>query len=82
MAAPLSSETSALLDQVAQLSDALRNGQQGAREGLLHSCGSLMAELSHPMETMLMVLWSQVRFTCESFMYPCLPVPSMQPENT
>ncbi|CAJ2501183.1 Uu.00g040360.m01.CDS01 [Anthostomella pinea] len=39
--------------------DGLKNGQQGAREGLLGACSKLVAELSHPSETMLALLWSQ-----------------------
>jgi hypothetical protein len=56
---PPSPATLALLDQLDQFSNALRNGQPGAREGLLGACGRLIPELSHPSETMLQLLWAQ-----------------------
>ncbi|KAH7402918.1 O-methyltransferase [Pyrenochaeta sp. MPI-SDFR-AT-0127] len=56
---PLSKTTLSLLDQIAQLSNGLRDGHQGAREGLLGACASLISELSHPSETMLHLLWAQ-----------------------
>jgi hypothetical protein len=59
MSAPPSKTTTALLDSIAELSDGLKNGRQGAREGLLGACASLISELSHPTETMLQVLWAQ-----------------------
>ncbi|KAL6703085.1 hypothetical protein ACN47E_010222 [Coniothyrium glycines] len=55
----LSETTLSLLTTIAELSHALKNGQQGAREGLLGSCARLIAELSHPSENMLQLLWAQ-----------------------
>ena len=49
----------ALVDSIAKLGEGLRNGEQGAREGLLGACSKLIAELSHPSETMLHLLWAQ-----------------------
>lgn len=60
MAADKPSEAAlALLDDISGLSDGLKNGQQGARERLLGACSRLISELSHPSETMLMLLWAQ-----------------------
>ena len=60
MASQVSPTVKDLLAQVAQLGDGLQNGQPGSREGLLGVCSALIGELSFPMETMLMLLWSQV----------------------
>jgi hypothetical protein len=57
--APPSERTLSLLDNIAELSDGLKNGRPGAREGLLGACASLVSELSHPSETMLQLLWAQ-----------------------
>lgn len=51
--------TLSLLDQISKLGEGLKNGQQGAREGLLGACSRLISELSHPSESMLMLLWAQ-----------------------
>ncbi|KAL6151324.1 hypothetical protein ACJBU6_10309 [Exserohilum turcicum] len=61
MAADATRTTAALelLESVAQLSDGFRNGAPGAREGLLDACRSLIAEISHPSENMLELLWAQ-----------------------
>jgi hypothetical protein len=59
MTAPPSKNALSLLDNIAELSDRLKNGRQGAREGLLGACASLISELSHPSETMLQLLWAQ-----------------------
>ncbi|KAL5114954.1 hypothetical protein ACEQ8H_007126 [Pleosporales sp. CAS-2024a] len=56
---PPSERTLALLDTIAQLSERLKNGSPGAREGLLGACTSLVSELSNPMENMLQLLWAQ-----------------------
>ena len=56
---PLSQSTLSLLDNIAELSNGLKNGRQGAREGLLGVCASLISELSHPTEHMLQLLWAQ-----------------------
>jgi hypothetical protein len=56
---PASATTLSLLENIATLSDGLKNGQQGAREGLLGACASLISELSNPSETMLQLLWAQ-----------------------
>jgi len=48
-----------LLDNIAQLSNGFKNGESGAREGLLDACRSLIAEVSHPSENMLQILWAQ-----------------------
>jgi len=56
---PPSKHTLSLLGNIAELSDGLKNGRQGAREGLLGACASLISELSHPSETMLQMLWAQ-----------------------
>ena len=59
MAANLpSQETLALLDTLATLSDGLKKGELGAREGLMGTCSRLIAELSHPSETMLKIMWA------------------------
>ncbi|EUC28708.1 hypothetical protein COCCADRAFT_30101 [Bipolaris zeicola 26-R-13] len=49
----------ALLDNVATLSNDFRNGSPGARKELLDACKGLIAEISHPSETMLDLLWAQ-----------------------
>jgi hypothetical protein len=59
MTAPPSKHALALLDNIADFSDGLKNGRQGAREGLLGACASLMSELANPGEQMLQLLWSQ-----------------------
>jgi hypothetical protein len=59
MAVSPSQETLALLDSISQLGEGLRNGENGAREGLLGACSTLIAELSHPSETMLNLMWAQ-----------------------
>ncbi|KAI4703468.1 hypothetical protein J4E89_010044 [Alternaria sp. Ai002NY15] len=48
-----------LLDNIASLSTGFKNGASGAREGLLDACRSLIAEVSHPSENMLDILWAQ-----------------------
>ncbi|KAI4643942.1 uncharacterized protein J4E79_011214 [Alternaria viburni] len=48
-----------LLDNIASLSTGFKNGATGAREGLLDACRSLIAEVSHPSENMLDILWAQ-----------------------
>ncbi|KAI4912278.1 hypothetical protein J4E85_011011 [Alternaria conjuncta] len=48
-----------LLDNIASLSTGFKNGESGAREGLLDACRSLIAEVSHPSENMLDILWAQ-----------------------
>ncbi|OAL52741.1 O-methyltransferase [Pyrenochaeta sp. DS3sAY3a] len=58
-ATPPSQTTLSLLSSIAELSDGLRNGTAGAREGLLGACASLIQELSHPSETMLQLIWAQ-----------------------
>lgn len=60
MASPPPSDTAlALLDTIAELSSGLKNGRQGAREGLLGACAGLISELSNPSEMMLQLLWAQ-----------------------
>lgn len=54
-----SKEALALLDNISNLSNGLKNGQQGAREGLLNACSRLISELSNPSEQMLMLVWAQ-----------------------
>ena len=49
----------ALVDSITKLGEGLKNGEQGARESLLGACSKLIAELSHPSETMLQLLWAQ-----------------------
>ncbi|PVI04417.1 O-methyltransferase [Periconia macrospinosa] len=56
---PPSKETLDLLDSVTSLSDALKSGQQGAREGLLDVCTKLVSHLSHPSEQLLRLYWAQ-----------------------
>ena len=54
------SETSlALLDNLAELSDGLREGRPGSREGLLDVCSRLVADLTHPSEAVLRLMWAQ-----------------------
>ncbi|KAI4906488.1 hypothetical protein J4E90_010562 [Alternaria incomplexa] len=61
MAADLTPSKAALslLDNIAQLSNGFKNGESGAREGLLDACRGLIAEVSHPSENMLQLLWAQ-----------------------
>ncbi|RMZ69303.1 winged helix-turn-helix transcription repressor dna-binding [Pyrenophora seminiperda CCB06] len=47
------------LDTIAQLSHGFKNGEPGARQGLLDACRHLIAEISHPSENMLQLLWAQ-----------------------
>ncbi|KAF2634821.1 hypothetical protein P280DRAFT_363486, partial [Massarina eburnea CBS 473.64] len=51
--------TLALLDSIAELSDGLRNGKQGAREGLLDAASKLIADLAHPSEGLQRMFWAQ-----------------------
>jgi hypothetical protein len=60
MSAPLSPEVSGLLDQLCELSSSVKNGQPGAREGLMGVCGALVSEFAHPVDSILMLLWAQV----------------------
>jgi hypothetical protein len=62
MSTPLSPEVSGLITQLSELSVGLKNGQAGAREGLLGACSALISELAHPMESILMLMWAQVHF--------------------
>lgn len=62
MSAPLSPEVSGLLNQVSELSNGLKNGEAGARQGLIGVCSALIAELSHPMESIVKLGWAQVRY--------------------
>lgn len=50
---PLSRKALSFLDNVTRLSDQLKNGDEGAREGLLGVCSSLVSELSNLSENML-----------------------------
>ena len=61
MSTSLSPEVSGLLNQLSELSNGLKNGQPGAREGLMGACSGLISELAHPMESILMLMWAQVR---------------------
>ncbi|KAJ4294031.1 hypothetical protein N0V90_007720 [Kalmusia sp. IMI 367209] len=56
---PPSQGALALIDSISKLGEGLKNGEQGAREGLLGACSKLIAEISHPSETMLQLLWAQ-----------------------
>lgn len=49
----------ALVETIAKSGEGLKNGEKGARESLLETCSQLIAELSHPSETMLQLLWAQ-----------------------
>jgi hypothetical protein len=59
MSSPPSDRALSLLDSIAELSDGLKNGREGAREGLLGAAASLISELSNPSENMLQLLWAQ-----------------------
>jgi hypothetical protein len=59
MGSPPSDRTLSLLDSIAELSDGLKNGRQGAREGLLGAAASLISELRNPSENMLSLLWAE-----------------------
>lgn len=56
---PPSHDALALLNDIAKLSEGLKLGRQGAREGLIRACAMLISEIQHPGEAMLMQLWSQ-----------------------
>lgn len=58
-AEPPSKETLDLLDSVSQLSEGLKNGKDGAREGLLDVCTKLIANIAHPSEQLLRLYWAQ-----------------------
>ncbi|KAF1961837.1 O-methyltransferase [Byssothecium circinans] len=58
-AEPPSKATLAILDNISELSDGLKNGKQGAREGLLDACSQLVADLTHPSEELLRLFWAQ-----------------------
>lgn len=60
MSASLSPEVSGLLNQLAHLSNELKDGQVGAREGLMGACSALISQLAYPMESILMLYWAQV----------------------
>jgi hypothetical protein len=63
MSASLSPEVSGLLNQLSELSSGLKNGQPGAREGLMGACLAMFSELAHPMESIMMLFWAQVGFS-------------------
>jgi hypothetical protein len=56
---PPSQGALALVESIAKLGEGLKHGEEGARENLLGACSKLIAELSHPSETMLQLLWAQ-----------------------
>ncbi|KAJ4340403.1 hypothetical protein N0V95_007516 [Ascochyta clinopodiicola] len=58
-ASPPSQTTLDILSEITSLGDGLKNGSQGAREGLLSAASRLIAELQHPTETALQLLWAQ-----------------------
>jgi hypothetical protein len=60
MSAALPPEVSGLLNQVSELGNGLKNGQPDARQRLMGACSALIAELSHPMESILNLGWAQV----------------------
>ena len=60
MSSPLTPEVAGLLNQLSELSTGPKNGEAGAREGLMGACGALISELAHPMEAIVMLLWAQV----------------------
>jgi hypothetical protein len=58
-ATPPSQGALALVASITKLGEGLQHGEEGARESLLGACSQLIAELSHPSETMLQLLWAQ-----------------------
>ena len=48
-----------ILDEINDLGNGLKNGIQGAREGLLAAAQRLTASLQHPTENALQLLWAQ-----------------------
>jgi hypothetical protein len=56
---PPSKITLDILSEITSLGDDLKNGSQGAREGLLSAASRLISELSHPTENALHLLWAQ-----------------------
>ncbi|KAF9699383.1 hypothetical protein EKO04_002495 [Ascochyta lentis] len=56
---PPSQTTLDILSEITSLGDDLKNGSQGAREGLLSAASRLIAELQHPTENALQLLWAQ-----------------------
>lgn len=52
-------QSSALVDQIAQLCEAYKTGRTGAREGLIENCTKLLPQLMTPEETMVMTTWAQ-----------------------
>ena len=56
---PPSQTTLALLSEINDLGNGLKNGTQGAREGLLAAASRLISSLQHPTENALQLLWAQ-----------------------
>ncbi|KZM28029.1 uncharacterized protein EKO05_0002051 [Ascochyta rabiei] len=56
---PPSQTTLDILGEITSLGDGLKSGSQGAREGLLSAASRLIAELQHPTENALQLLWAQ-----------------------
>lgn len=56
---PPSQATLDILAEVNNLGNDLKNGTQGAREGLLSAASRLISSLQHPTENALQLLWAQ-----------------------
>lgn len=56
---PATQEALSILSEITELGNGLKNGEQGAREGLLGAASRLIASLQHPTETALQLLWAQ-----------------------
>lgn len=56
---PPTQEALNILSEITELGNDFKNGEQGAREGLLGAASRLIASLQHPTETALQLLWAQ-----------------------
>lgn len=56
---PPNREALDILSEISDLGNSLKNGEQGAREGLLAAASRLISSLHHPTENALQLLWAQ-----------------------
>ena len=59
--APLNANVGAVLKEIASKGEAFSQKEPGARESLIASARSLIAALETPMETVLWMIWAEVR---------------------
>lgn len=85
--APPSQSALALLDNIAELGDGLKNGREGSREALLGACTKLITELSHPAENLMHWFWTEtshhsiIRMALDIKLFEALATVSESGEN-